>query len=127
MTIQVGYYRIATNLSQWEAALPHPTKMKFIVGTGTNAASCQEDFVASYNAEMNTTNTAEDFTFVRQALINADVFSGPDGFEIMASGVSVTRATEEEARAAFIVAYNQTLPEPFEDVEYLFIQNSYEP
>jgi hypothetical protein len=123
----VGYYRLATNLSQWEASLAHPSgAWKYITGNGSTTEECQTDFIQKYNEDMGTSLENDEFEFIRRPLVTAHIEPSADGLIIRAEAnnqqITVLVTELEAAKAEFIQAYNDARGIEFEEIEYQFIQ-----
>lgn len=128
--IRVGYGPLRDGTDRWEAFLTHPTNpsVDIIAHEPSGEAVCVA-FVDVYNAAVGTTHTAEDFEFYRRAVVDAEIFQVPAGFEVVAypgdrPAIRVTAATREEVEVLFISTWNSIMGTDFEPFEFRFIPNT---
>lgn len=130
MAITVGFGPTHNPLSEpWNACLPGQFPSDAINGWGTDAASCQADFVAAYNAKIGETASMADFEWVRNVAVSAYQSTSDEGVTCWGDPgdrdrITVTRSTEDEARADFIATWNTEMGTDFEPVEFGFTDAS---
>lgn len=120
-----GYGPAYDGTGEWEAAMIHPTAWRFIVGRGTDESGCKTAFVDAYNTELNESATVDDFDWVRNIKVQAEIYEVPEGFMCFADTVTTTGETAEEAQALFVTVWNDSHGTQFEPIEFGFTPNSW--